>query len=224
MGSLTDRKPKPLVDVAGQPLLARCFETLRQVGVTEFVVVVGYRMDAVVGHFGDDYEGVPITYVHQRQQEGLAHAVLCAEATISDDFVVLNGDNVLEVNVAEAVTRQQRSTVDAVLLADEVADDEARTTGVLETASNGTVTSVVEKPDDPPSNLVTTGCYVLPEEVFHACHLVRPSPRGEYEFSDAIDLLASAGASVETVMLDGWRVNVNTPADVDRAERLLAGE
>ena len=221
---LTEDRPKGLIEAADTPLLTRCFEELLAVGVEEFVVVVGYRKEEILGYYGDEFGGVPITYVHQREQLGLAHAVGRAGSAIEDDFVLLNGDNVFRANLGEAVERQRRQSVDAVLVVEEVPEEQARRTGVVETDDSGRVTGLVEKPDDPPSTLVTTGCYVLPTEVFHACELLCPSARGEYELPDAIDLLLAAGMTVETVRLDGWRVNVNTPADLERAERRLDGE
>ncbi|MFB6361927.1 MAG: UTP--glucose-1-phosphate uridylyltransferase, partial [Halobacteriales archaeon] len=65
------------------------------------------------------------------------------------------------------------------------------------------------------------GCYVFSPLIFHACHLVQPSDRGEYELSDAVDLLLAAGRTVETVSFEGRCVNVNTPQDLERAAALL---
>ena len=96
---------------------------------------------------------------------------------------------------------------------------EATTTGVLE-LDDGRMTGLIEKPDEPPSTLVTTGCYVLPVDIFHACALVQPSPEGEYQLSEAVGLLVQAGYDIETVRL-GERVNVNTPDDIERAARLV---
>jgi dTDP-glucose pyrophosphorylase len=223
MGSLTDDRPKPMVEVAGRPLLTHCFEQLSET-VEAFVVVVGHRMDDVVAHYGDGFGGVPITYVHQREQEGLAHAVLQAEPHVEGEFVVLNADNVLRANLGEAIEVGRSPEVDGALLVERVDEETAMTTGVVETGPDGYVAGMVEKPGDPPSTLVATGCYVLPEEIFYACHLVQPSDRGEYELSDAVNLLAHAGLRIRPVQLEGWRVNVNTPVDVERAERLLAGE
>jgi glucose-1-phosphate thymidylyltransferase len=105
-------------------------------------------------------------------------------------------------------------------LVDEVTKEKAQTTGVVET--NGErVTGMVEKPDDPSSTLVATGCYVLPPAILHALHLVQPSARGEYELSDAIDLYATTGASIAAVPLDGWRINLNDTDDIARAEARL---
>ena len=80
---------------------------------------------------------------------------------------------------------------------------------------------VVEKPDDPPSNLVMTGFYTFTPAIFHACPLVQPSDRGEYELPDAIDLLIQSGRTIDAIRLDGWRIDVGFPEDRDRAEERL---
>jgi len=82
----------------------------------------------------------------------------------------------------------------------------------------------VEKPDDPPSNLVMTGFYTFTPAIFDACRLVQPSDRGEYEISEAIDLLIQSGRTIDALRLDGWRVDVGYPEDRERAEALLSGE
>ena len=206
--------------MADEPLLFHVFETLLEADVDELVVVVGYEMAAIMDHFGDDYRGVPITYVHQREQRGLGHAVLQAEPYVDGQFVVLNGDNVFAGSVRPAIERAREEPVTGVVLVEELPRADARETGVVET-EDGRITGLVEKPDDPPSTLATTGCYVLPEAVFHACRLLRPSDRGEYELADAVDLLVRAGATVEAIRYDGERCNVNTEADIERAEELV---
>ena len=71
--------------------------------------------------------------------------------------------------------------------------------------------------------LVTTGCYVLPETIFDACRRLSPSHRGEYELSEAVDLLNEDGYIVDAVQLHGERVKVNRPADINLAEHMLGG-
>jgi hypothetical protein len=66
LGTLTDDQPKGLVDVAGRPLLAHVLETAVEVGADGLVVIVGYEAAQIVDRFGDAFEGIPITYVHQR--------------------------------------------------------------------------------------------------------------------------------------------------------------
>jgi len=217
---LTDSRPKGLVPVGGKPLLTHVFDRLIEAGVDELLAVVGYEKAAIVEHYGDAFRGHPITYVHQRERRGLGHAVLQAAPHVDEPFVLLNGDNVFGCDVSPAVRRTSADGVDAAVVVADATPEEAATTGVLE-ATDGRVTGVVEKPDDPPSTLVTTGCYVLPPAVFDACRLVRPGDTGEIELTAALDLLVTAGLTVEPVRLDGPRVNVNTPADVERAESLI---
>ena len=217
----TADRPKPLVTVGDRPLLSHGLARLADLGVTEFVVVVGYRKQAIIDHYGDEFEGVPVTYVHQREPKGLADALLRAESEVEEDFLVFNGDNVMTGNLDEVVERQRTDDVDATLLVDEVSRDEAADTGVFVTDDDGQLEAVVEKPSAPPSTQVLTGLFAFSPEIFHACHLVQPSARGEYELTDAIDLFLRADRRVETVAFDGQRVNVNTPDDRERAERLV---
>ena len=221
LGELTADRPKGLVDVAGEPLLAHVFETAVEAGVDELVVVVGYEAAQIVDRFGDAFEGVPITYVHQRERLGLGHAVLQAEPHVDGAFLLVNGDNVFTGSVASAVEVLREA--DAALAVEEVSPEVAATTGVIETDGAGRVTGLVEKPAKPSSTLVTTGCYVLPDDVFHACALLRPSAEGEYQLSEAVSLLVRAGYEVATVRV-GERVNVNTPEDVERASEMVRGE
>lgn len=221
---LTDDTPKALVEVAGKRILSHCFDRLQTVDVSEFVVVVGYRKEQIMEHYGDAYEDTPITYVHQRDQLGLGHAVLQADPHVDSDFILLNGDNIFHADLTPALERQRSSDVDAVIPVEEVTRDQASQTGVIVTNDHGEVVDLVEKPPSPPSTLVNAGCYVLPPEAFHALALVQPSGRGEYELTDAIDLMVKAELAIETMPLDGWRVNINTQNDIDDAERRLANE
>jgi len=221
---LTDEKPKALVEVADRPILSHCFDELAALDAEEFVVVVGYRKDDVVDYYGDEYDGIPITYAEQDERLGLAHALLCARPHVEDDFMLMLGDNVFDANLEDVVNRHQESRADAAFLMEEVPWEDASRYGVCDTNKYGEITAVVEKPEDPPSNLVMTGFYTFTPAIFHACELVQPSDRGEYEISDAVDLLIRSGRTIDALRLDGWRVDVGYPEDRDRAEALLAGE
>ena len=223
LGELTDNQPKGLVDVAGRPLLSHALETAVEAGAEELVIIIGYEAAQIVDQFGDSFDGVAITYVHQREQLGLGHAVLQAEPHIDEDFLLVNGDNVFTESVYPAVDAIDEDDADAVVAVEDVSPAVAKTTGVIETESTGSVTDIVEKPTDPSSTLVTTGCYMLPTDIFAACALLKPSAEGEYQLSEAVGLLIHAGYDVTTVRL-GDRVNVNTPTDVERAAELVRGE
>ena len=117
---LTDDKPKVLVEVDGTPLLEDVMDNLIEIGATEFVLVVGYMKEKIIERYGDEYEGIPITYAHQREQLGLAHAILQAEPHIDDDFMLMLGDNVFRANLGDVINRQQEARADAAFLVEEV--------------------------------------------------------------------------------------------------------
>jgi len=231
---LTDDRPKGLVEVAGRPLLAHVFDALRPVA-GECVVVVGYRGDQVRNQFGSTYRGIDLTYARQPERRGLADALLQAEPHIDGDFISLNGDNVLRTDLGVLRSRHHETSADVTALVERVPPERAGNGAVFELADDDadigqttgagrnrqSITGIVEKPPDPPSTLVPRGCYALSPRVFDACRLVRPGPTGERELTDAIDLLLAAGRRLETVPLQGWCHNVNTPADREQVARRL---
>ena len=237
MGPLTARRPKPLVPVRGRPLLAHALDAVRPVvesgasetprasgtAVSGAVVVGGDHGDRVRDRFGDSDRGLPLTYVEQPEQRGLADALACADP---------GG----VANVRRLVARQRATDADAVLLVERVPPEAARRVGVVRTDGDGRVVDVVEKPDDLPpeahgarctggsGRLVQTGRFAFSPGVFDACRAVGRGDTGERELSDAISRLAREGR-VETVRLRGWRRNVNTPRDRAAVEaRLLGGK
>ena len=218
---LTEDKPKALVEAAGRPILSHCFDRLIELDADELLVVVGYKKEKLIEFYGDEYEGVPITYAHQREPNGLAHALLTVEEHIDNDFILMLGDNIFDANLPDVVNRQREDRADAAFLVEEVPYEEASRYGVCDTNDYGEIVEVIEKPDDPPTNLVMTGFYTFTPEIFHACHLVQPSDRGEYELSDAIDLLIQSGRTIDAIRMNGWRIDVGYPEDRDEAERRL---
>jgi glucose-1-phosphate thymidylyltransferase len=221
---LTEDKPKGMVEVDGKPILTHCFEQLVELGADEFVVVVGYLKEKIIQHYGDEFDGIPITYAHQREQKGLAHALLTVEEYVDGDFMLMLGDNVFQANLKDVVQRHQEERADAAFLVEEVPWEDASRYGVCDTNKYGEIVDVVEKPEDPPSNLVMTGFYTFTPAIFHACNLVQPSNRGEYEISEAIDLLIKSGRTIDAIGLRGWRMDIGYPEDRDEAEQRLRGE
>ncbi len=93
---LTEDKPKALVEVDGRPIVEDVFDNLLALDVSELIVVVGHRKEQIIDRYGDSYRDVPITYAHQREQLGLAHAIRQVEPMVDDDFALMLGDNVFE--------------------------------------------------------------------------------------------------------------------------------
>jgi len=159
MRPLTDRRPKPLLPVGDRSLLERVFDTVAGV-VDEFVVVVGYRGDAIRDAIGESYRSYPVHYVEQAEALGTAHAVAQVEPVVDDNFLVLNGDVVVDASLPRSLADAEGTAVAAT----EVVDPRAY--GVLSTTEDGSLAEIVEKPDDPPTNLANVGCYAFTPEVF----------------------------------------------------------
>lgn len=230
---LTDDLPKPLVEVAGEPLLAHALRALQPLASDRVVVVTGYLGEQIRERFGNRWDGgerghggVELAWVRQPNPSGLAHALLAAEPKLRGDFAVLYGDNVMRADLVSPVERFRERDLDALVVTEEVPPERARQ-GVCLTAPDGTLARVVEHPTDAQRDAgrVVTGFSVFSPRVLDACRRVDPSEEGEYELTDAVNVLIDReDARVEAMPLDGRRVNVNTPEDLERAGRTLAGE
>ena len=219
----TDGAPKPLLEVGGEPLLAWCVRAVVDAGVEAITIVVGYRGEEIVDRFGDDVEGVPITYAHQREREGLAHAVLAAEAHVEGDVLAVNGDNVFDGDLSDLVERHRESDVDGTVLLDRVARNEAETVARCDVAPDGTIREVEASLEPSGSGMIAAGAQTHPPALFDACRAVERADSGEYELADALQYLVDRGRRYVGVELEGWHLNVNTPADLERARRHVSG-
>ncbi len=139
-----------MVEVDGTPILTHCFEQLATLGADELIVVVGYRKQDIIEHYGDEFQNISITYTHQREQNGLVHGLLTAEDHIDDDFMLMLGDSIFQAKLEDVVRRQREDRPDAAFLIEEVPWEDASRYGVCDTNTYGEVTDVVEKPEDLP--------------------------------------------------------------------------
>jgi glucose-1-phosphate thymidylyltransferase len=119
---------------------------LVELGADELYVVVGYKKEAIIEYYGDEFEGVPITYAHQREQSGLAHALLTVEEHIDDDFMLMLGDNIFQANLHDVLNHQREDRADAAFLVEEIPWEEASRYGVCDTNKYGEITNVVKSP------------------------------------------------------------------------------
>ncbi|ELZ47208.1 nucleotidyl transferase [Halorubrum coriense DSM 10284] len=213
MRPLTDRRPKPLLPVGDRSLLERVFETARDV-VDEFVVVTGYRGEAIREAIGESYRDRPVHYVEQAEALGTAHAVAQAEPVVDDDFLVLNGDVLADASLPRALAEAGAPAVAAT----EVEDPRAY--GVFSVDGDGSLAGIVEKPADPPTNLANVGCYAFEPEVFEYIEDTPESERGEYEITTTIDRLLGDGRRIAVANYDGTWLDVGRPWELLAANEL----
>jgi glucose-1-phosphate thymidylyltransferase len=219
---ITHTGPKQLIPVANKPVIEYAIEDLHEAGITDIGVVLGNKgrqeIQELLGD-GSAY-GVDITYIVQGDPLGLAHAAGCARDFVDgDDFVMYLGDNLLKKGIEELVESFQAGDFGAGIALQEV-DDPAQF-GIAEVDEDGKVRRLVEKPDDPPSNLALIGIYVFSSAVFDAIEAIEPSWRGELEITDAIQWLVDAGYAIDSHVVEGWWKDTGKPEDILEANRLV---
>ncbi|RDZ39006.1 MULTISPECIES: bifunctional sugar-1-phosphate nucleotidylyltransferase/acetyltransferase [Haloferax] len=224
MRPLTDHRAKPMLPVVDKPLAAHTATTAVNAGASRLIIVVGYESEAVREYFGDEYAGVPVNYAVQSEQRGTADAVRAAEPHLDDgQFAVLNGDALYD----EVSLTQLFENAPAV---GSYRVDDPTQYGVLYTAEDDTrATGVIEKPADPPSNLINTGAYVFPAAA-QSWLEVGESERGELELTDVLER-ACTERTVSAVPFERW-LDVGRPWELleanewklDALSRSLDGE
>lgn len=222
---ITHTGPKQLVPVANKPVLQYAVEDLREAGITEIGVVLGNKgRDEIQAFLGDGSKfGVDVTYIVQGDPLGLAHAAGCARDFVGDDdFVMYLGDNILKRGIAEMVASYRSGEYDAGIALQEV--ENPQQFGVAAVDETGTVVRLVEKPDDPPSNLALIGVYIFSPAIFEAIERIDPSWRGELEITDAIQALLDDGRSIDSHVVEGWWKDTGQPEDILDANRLVLEE
>lgn len=211
MYPVTLTQPKPLIRIANKPILAHQLDQL--VGlVKEVILIVGYQSKMIQEMFGYSYRGIAIGYVEQREQLGTGHAAMQARPYIRDRFILMNGDDLYARKDIEACLQSQYA-----LLAQEVEDP--RKFGVL-TVENGLVRDLIEKPEEPASNLTSVGLYVTDTRIFKILDTIPKSPRGEYEVTDAMKRLAQA-VEMRCQVVSGYWIPVGYPWHVLNANDFL---
>lgn len=211
---ITHTSAKQLVPVANKPILFYGIEDMAAAGIKDIGIIVGETRNEIIAAVGDGSRfGVNVTYIPQEAPLGLAHCVLIASDFLEgDDFVMYLGDNMLQQDLAEFVERFElaratapdRAPAAQILLAHV---DDPRQFGVAEVTADGEVVRLVEKPENPPSDLALVGVYLFDHSIHEAVRAIEPSGRGELEITDAIDWLLSNGHRVRHEVLQGWWID-----------------
>jgi glucose-1-phosphate thymidylyltransferase len=217
---ITHTSAKQLIPIAGQPILFHALESIRDAGILEVGIVVGQTAREVEAAVGDGSRwGLAVTYIHQDAPLGLAHAVLTAREFVTGrPFLMYLGDNVLLEGVARFVRGFERARPDAQIFLARVPEPERFGVAVLD---GDRVVRLVEKPKEHISDLALVGAYLFDDSILEAAETLRPSRRGEYEITEAIQWLIDHGRNVRAEMVTGWWKDTGQPADLLEANRMM---
>lgn len=198
----TFTKPKVLLNVAGKPILGHILDNLQAAGVTQLTIIVGQMGDLIEAYVRKHYD-LPAEFIVQAEPKGLGHAVSLGMAADDREVLVILGDTIFESDLKHAIGSIGTTCLGVKTVAD------PRRFGVVETADGGRVVRLVEKPEIPKSNLVLVGIYLI-----RNAPLLRSSlnllfereltTRGEYQLTDALQLMIEQGETVTTFPVANW--------------------
>ncbi len=212
----TLRRPKVMLEVAGKPIIGHIFDRLRDMGPQEVCVVVPPNDRTIENYLQENYP-FEIKFVVQAEPRGLADAVWQArKEVVGMPVLIILGDTILDADLRTLLCGESAIGVKAVA--------DPRRFGVV-LLEDGVVSRVIEKPQDPVSNLAIVGAYFFADSgrMFNALERVIKSGRmikGEYQFTDALQMLADEGAKIKPVEIERW-LDCGTPEALLETNRLL---
>jgi len=220
MRELTADLPKPMIPVHGKPVLQYIVEGLRDAGVRKFLVVVGYRADAVRNFFGDGTKfTIDIQYATQVTQDGTGRVVDLAKNFVAQSpFVLAYGDILVDpANYKQIVDLAD----DVEALVSVTRGEDVSKGGAVFVNERMELVDLREKPKagEPSSPWYNAGLYAFRPSIFDFTAKLKPSPRGEYELTDAIRDLAQSGSKVQALELTGEWADVRDPEILARLNR-----
>jgi dTDP-glucose pyrophosphorylase len=221
MRELTADVPKPMIKVRGKPILLHIIEGLQIAGIKDFLIIVGYHGEMVRDYFGDGTcFGLRINYTTQIVQDGTGRVVDLARTFAGDDpFILHYGDILIDSqNYKRLVTLPPET--EALVSVKE--NEDVSKGGAVFVNERMVVTDVREKgnPGEPMSRWYNAGVYSFRPTIFEFTGKLQPSPRGEYELTDAIRELAQSGKKVQAIELEGYWADVRDPEILERLNAL----
>ncbi len=195
--------PKPMLKIAGKPVMDYILEDLETLGNVEQVIyVTGHLKEKVEEHARTKFAKLPAVFVEQKVQDGTAGAVKLAQPYVEQDVLIIFVDTIFETDLSVI----KRTSADGIIWTKEVEDYQRF--GVVVTDKDGYMTKIVEKPDTPISKRANIGLYyvrnwtLLYEGIDHV--LKQPPNKGEYFLTDAFQYMIDKGAKLEVIDVEGW--------------------
>lgn len=201
---LTYTQPKALIPVAGKPLLGFLIEQLKELGVDEFVFVIGYLGDKIEDYVKSKHPKLKAHFALQAHRSGLGHAIWSAKDFVksNEEIIILLGDTIIEADFKHAM----QSSVSSLSVKKV---DDPRNFGVAEFDADGFITKVIEKPLFPKSNMAIVGFYRILESelLFESLGQLVSNPqllKEEIHLTDAIQIMIDKGCQFRSFRAENW--------------------
>ena len=216
---LTANRPKPMLPAGTSPILEHVLNALIDAGVEDIHLVVGYQANRVRSHFGPTYRNVPLTYHTQDNQLGSGHALLQASDGPNGSFLLVNGDQIVDHRIIEAVCAAHTDADTTATLA-VVEGAEAVDYGAVQ-LDGDEITALIEQPTDGSFRLFNAGVYAFTQQIFETLESLSVD-RGELPLTDGIEqLIADTDHTVGGVRTDHFWMDATHPWDLLSLSREL---
>ena len=216
--------PKHLLPIAGRPLIFHTLEALEKVGIKETLIIYGYHGEKLREAVDARESKMRISYALQNERRGTAHAAGHAEDFVgNDEALLMNGDILLGPGSFDGlIAYHERGKYELTVSVRPVEDPSAY--GVVE-IQDGKAERLVEKPtkEQSASNLVNAGFYIIGHSLWDAIRDTKPSPRGELEITDSIQMIIKR-KNVGAFTLPSWWLDIGKPWDLLEANKLLLSQ
>jgi glucose-1-phosphate thymidylyltransferase len=194
--------PKPMLKVAGKPVMAYILEDLERLGNVEQVVYITGHLKEKVEQYTREAFKIPAVFIEQKVQDGTAGAVALAREYVDQPVLIIFVDTIFDADLSII----NRTDADGIIWVKTVEDYQRF--GVVVTDDDGHMTQIVEKPKTPISKRANIGLYyirnwkLLYEGIDHV--LKSPKNQGEYFLTDAFQYMIDKGAKIKVIDVEGW--------------------
>ena len=210
---LTQNRPKPLIPIGNKPIIEHIFDALIENGIKNISVLVGYKKEMIIKKY-KEYRGIKIDFVSQKDQLGTGHAALFAEKYDDDKILFINGDLFFSKDAIAEMLKHENGILG-------VFKEDASEYGYL--VGDKFLSSIREKVKGAKNRWINGGIYLFNRKIFNYLHKIKKSPRGELEFTDAINMMVKE-EKVDIVKFSGDWVDVGRPWDLLRANKMYLDE
>jgi len=221
MRQLTNELPKPMLEVRGKPVLLHIVEGLQTAGITDFLLIVGYRADAVQRFFGDgSCFNSRISYATQIVQDGTGRVVeLAREFVAGASFILSYGDILIDGTNYQRLAAPS-DEIEAIISVKR--NEDVTQGGAVFVNERFELIDLREKPQpgEPTSPWYNAGVYMFRSSIFDFTAKLERSPRGEFELTDAVRNLALSGKKVQALELTGEWADVRDPEILAKLNQL----
>lgn len=215
MKELTQDKPKHLLPVLDRPFLDYTLDRLRQAGFTKIIILIGHQSQAFsIYHDVPDIQLLEQHRFHERY--GTAAAVENMKAVVGNEpFAVIAGDNLYSVN-----DLQRLRNFSGRMIIGGYKTEQWQGMGILQQRADHSLEQIIEKPSEFVGDIINASLYVFTPAIFPVIEQLQPSPRGEYEITDAINQVAEQEIVDVLALQDRW-LDLTAPSDIPKIEAAL---